>query len=376
MFKKYIPLTLSVCLTLTTLTSHAEEWDKQNDPSNMSQRFTYNFNALPLSGKLSEDKTPWQSTYWPTKFGSIAYRWQQFTWENPNQKKKFPHYFDVTPPSLSQLRAMTQAQINLLSPAEKFDIYLGKYDYPLTKSFLKRKNKYVNAEYWAGICDAWSAASIYHAEPLGVTITNKDGIVIPFTSNDVKALMSFAYKVTPVKGYGRSGRAGEYRFFKNQSQDLNPGSFHIALASSIGLMNQSIIMELDPTKEIWNYPIYKYESVVLEKNIPVTKDSAKAAVTRYKMQTRIYYPSDDEALTPQANPTVGTANYEDDWTQYTYFLEIDAYGRIVGGEWIEELNSDNETNSKRHPDFMWKRDKITYFGNGFEALNDLYKPSR
>ena len=49
------------------------------------------------------------------------------------------------------------------------------------------------------------------------------------------------------------------------------------------------------------------------------------------MHTEMNYADE---IDPNWNPVVGTANFKSDTGKYDYSLEIDAAGRIVGGEWL------------------------------------------
>jgi hypothetical protein len=42
-----------------------------------------------------------------------------------------------------------------------------------------------------GLCHGWAPASITYAEPKPITVTNADGITIPFGSSDIKAQLTY-----------------------------------------------------------------------------------------------------------------------------------------------------------------------------------------
>ena len=113
--------------------------------------------------------------------GGAAYRWHAHSNENlsatisPAEAQYM--FFGIELPSKDQLLSMSQVQIADLSPAEKFDIFQGNFDYPMTKAFLGRKHssrKMRNSSqdlYWEGYCNAWSAVSLHYSEPKPVTRT-------------------------------------------------------------------------------------------------------------------------------------------------------------------------------------------------------------
>src|SRR5207253_1035327 len=78
------------------------------------------FSDLPLTGAVNTESIPWSDSYWPGNRAGIANRWNS----------PFDRMFSYVPPSLPLLKSMTQDRIALLSPAEKYDIYMGRYDYP------------------------------------------------------------------------------------------------------------------------------------------------------------------------------------------------------------------------------------------------------
>ena len=73
---------------------------------------SFNFNILPRSGRLADDRLSWSESFWPSNTGGIAYRWN-----HPN-----PQPFKYKLHSLSELRSMTIDQIDQLSPSELYDI--------------------------------------------------------------------------------------------------------------------------------------------------------------------------------------------------------------------------------------------------------------
>lgn len=260
-------ITFAATMALTTTAAFAFTGD--NDPKHLVQDYKSNFDTLPLSGKLSSDKTPWANSFWPEIYGGIAFRWngyyvdapsvrkyqhqvgtlkteitdlkkQLFTnnksdyqvsnvsrkiQENKNKISRLlklkgeehqKYFFDIKRPStLAEVRAMSQEQRDKLSAPEKYDIYValknGKdLSLNLTNKVLDKAGP--NKAYWEGICHGWSSASIEFNEPQVKTFT-RDGITINFGSSDFKALLSFYHaSITRNKLVNRkvvTGRVGE-----------------------------------------------------------------------------------------------------------------------------------------------------------------------
>jgi hypothetical protein len=102
--------------------------------------------------------------------------------------------FEYTPPSLDDLRNMSREEKINLSPAEKYDIMMGRYDYPTVAS--ERARTSPGMQDWQGICHGWVPAAIDEPEPQPIDATNADGILVPFGSSDVKGLLSYYYGIT------------------------------------------------------------------------------------------------------------------------------------------------------------------------------------
>ena len=75
------------------------------------------FADLPLSGEA--EKRPWSGDYWAKNKGGIGYRW----------KTDEKHDYEL--PTAEQVQSWTPEQVDLLSPAEKYDLYLENTSFPL-----------------------------------------------------------------------------------------------------------------------------------------------------------------------------------------------------------------------------------------------------
>ena len=343
-------------LALISMNAFADKWDSSNDPRNFDNNYEYRLNNLPLSAELPSNKTPWSSSYWPRKKGSINYRWNS---ANPTGY--------IKQPSEMRVRSMSRAELATLSPAEKFDLVQGNYNYPLSANVLA--NSKPSAKDFEGVCDGWTAAAIEFVEPAPVDVTNPDGIVIPFGSSDVKALMSYDVSINFKPGSLGAVFVGGYcsaplgmTMGLGNCKDINPGAFHVILANQIGLKKQSFAVDVDPGRETWNQPVHGFEFKILER-------TSKGVIVNAKMK----YAADD--LGPEDynkifnwDPIVGTVNFHGEEMEVDYELELDYSGRIIGGSWIG--------NSKRnHPDLFWMPTRKIEWTKEFDILNKIYKPA-
>ncbi len=336
----------SLLVSLFSQNAIADRWNGMNDPSNMDPAFVYQLNRLPLEGRL--DFTPWSETYWPSKQGSINIRWNQPT----------PVGFGYRSPTREEVMHMSRDQLARLAPSEKYDIYMGKYDYPLKQEVSGIATP--SAKWWSGVCDGWSLAALQYKEPKAVDMKNPDGVVIPFGSSDVKGLMSYAaarhFEVQTKQVGGRCFGIG--RIFGNSScADINAGALHVVLANQIGIKKEGIVMEKDPGPQIWNQATYGFQFKLLGSARP---DSGSYGV---RVQAIVYY--SDELEKSEWDPVVGTAKNVEGKLELDYILDLDSSGNIIGGSFI----------GSNRPDFVWLPTNHLEFKDYLDGINKIYVPN-
>jgi hypothetical protein len=237
-------------------------WEKDSDPRIMGEHFYDNFYVLPKSGRVFEDSKFWSGSYWPLNKGNINLRWHA----------KIQNGFHLSSPIKTEALQMREEEIAELSPAEKYDLYMGRYDYPLTLEVSRLAKS--DAKDWEGICHGWAPASMNHYEPKPKIMLNAQGIKIPFGSSDIKALISYYYA------------------------------------------NGFVAPE-----EVWNQPIMGYSTTIL----------GKISEQRLKVRTSIYFVTEAENSWNSIRQTPANKFEHRD---YTYFLDLDSDYRIIGGSWL------------------------------------------
>ena len=295
--------------------------DWANDPSAFDPSYEYLFDALPQSGAL--DVEPWSGSYWPEYKGGIAYRWathSAFNYEMLSDE-------DVKNPEL----------VRILSPAEKYDLFVGNTDWSLTYSALSASSP--REPKWTGYCHGWSPASAAYDEPYPVTVVNPDGIEVPFSASDIKALLTFFRAEVVTSSYGSHTWAvqplvvGSTCFSSDVRDpactDTNPAAFHIVLANQIGVLRESFNVDVEVAYERWNQPVFGYETRLLQRRAP-SAGAAETAVEEVLVETRMDYTMEIE---PTWDPVVGTSGQNTRSAVYVYSLELDSKGAIVGGQW-------------------------------------------
>ena len=184
-----------------------------------------NFDYLPLKGELKSKNKFWSGDSWRLDKGAINYRWNSPTQEG----------FNYRSPGSREAFTYPRAMMEKLSPAEKYDLYMGRYDYPL-KWEVDRVARSGSSS-WEGLCHGWAGATINHPEPEPRIMTNPDGIEIPFGSSDIKALLTWAYSKVLIGDEESLGKRcdEEDSFHENCDDDLSALSFHVVLTNKLGL---------------------------------------------------------------------------------------------------------------------------------------------
>lgn len=361
---------VSISIALTQLigsTSFADrKWNDANDPKNLDSSYNFNFNQLPPKGDVTNTQRGWSDSYWPKTRGYIAERWQDPRYAGIDQYKKYPMVSGYA------LRSMSEDQIYLLSPAEKFDIVRGKFDFPLATELRKKDAK--PSEWWKGLCNGWTQASININEPHPITFTApRSQIKVKLNSSDIKGLMAYYYSYRDRAGaqyIGKSCRAGKKLLLglDGSCTDVHAAAFHIALSNEIGIKKNALAIDRDPTVQVWNQPFVKYESVVdrvEDRNI--SKKATEGTRREVFVTTTVHFanelykidPSEiqegqtaedlenDRHVDPQAQPILGTELQKYGSKVYKYVLELNSRDQIIGGDWLDD--------SDPTPDLIWKQ---------------------
>lgn len=438
-----------ISLVLLGVSLKAAAFEGNNKPSYFDKNYNYNFNSLPLSGSLGQDKMPWSSSFWPHQYGGIAFRWFDTYTQTPDfvhlhdrdveirenilelqgelvgrdhttyeiqeldqkisslkfegqrvnsQKANYlkRYFFDINRPnSKSDVLRLSQAELDRLSPAEKYDIYVGNYNFKLTKNVLDLTKP--TSQYWEGICNGWSSAALEFSEPKSLTVTNKDGITINFGSSDLKALLAHYHAAITNNVFtmkkNLTNRVGErcqiaipkeawymkndkeyYRTIENgrlvekevpaDCVDLNAGAFHVVIANQLALKNEGFVAEVVRDVEVWNQPVYAYETEILETlNVP-KRNATKGTVKQVRVKTKMSFANDggrvfwgtqdpEDEFYAWWDATNGTSNYRHASKDFEYLVDLDRRGNIIGGQWL----------SYERPDFLWIKKSKGFLGD-------------
>jgi hypothetical protein len=180
--------------------------------------------------------------------------------------------------------------------------------------------------------------------------------------------------------------------------DTNAGAFHIVMANQLGVMKEGFLMDKTRDSEIWNQPVYKFDTKIVGEEAPNSK-AAQGTAKMVEMDTMLYYADDTDYGWTFWNPSLsgifGLKDYftsfmhefdkyqdmlikEGDLDQreeypehvlasahYRYKLELDRNGKIIGGQWI----------TLDRPDDLYFVKKSAFVGS-FSELGKIYRPMR
>lgn len=346
--------------------------DKAEDLVDNGSRLIRNLVEMENLRQARLPVAPWSDYYWSLFNGQLAYRYQDRSFPaSPDWKKNSDYLLQFLPANTASARPVT---VDQLSPAEKYDLLVGDKNMTLTKQALATGETYYQSdgevESWMGICDGWAPASFMLERPKNaVSAMAADGkTIITFLPSDIKALASLLWAISPGEISFIGGRCDTKnpkmdsvgRINDADCFDTNPGTWHTAVVNQIGLNQRSLVMDATFDYEVWNHPIvaYNYNFFNPETSLPAASlEEAMVPVNshkkdkfkkfRSKLATHVVGISMDVEYTVETNPSLakrdGPENDATNTVTYLYDLEIDAKGKIIGGEWYNNA----------HPDFLW-----------------------
>lgn len=331
----------------------SEAWNRQNDPLNLNGEYNRVLTELPLEASI--ETPPWSDSYWPSSRGGLANRWKDWS-SDP---------FTAALKTKEEVAQLTEKELALLSPAEKYDIFIGSYDYPLTSH--ERRRTSPDAQGWEGLCHGWAAAAANFSEPKPVLVESAEGIKIPFGSADVKALLTFLqgeYSNERTRFLGARCNVdldtNPDAATRAECRDTNAGAFHIVISNQLGLRKESFVADVTRDLQVWNQPVHGFKSTIVSYQDP-SPGAAAGTVKEAVIETTMTYTVEVGAMW---DALIGTSGHSDSYESYNYRIELNANGVIIGGEWI----SDNR------PDFLWIQ-KRARFSGFFRKMQSIYDAS-
>jgi hypothetical protein len=322
---------------------------------------------------LAEKSQPWSDDYWAIYLGCLGKRYADPEFPGSSDWLANRDYIRQHP--AASLVSAGGAAIDLLSPAEKYDLLVSDSASRLTAAMWAEGESYYNAsgqvERWMGICHGWAAASYMLPRPTKpVTVLAADGSTkITFYPADIKALASLLWASANTVTRFIGGRCNDKdpatdangRVISAKAFDTNPGTWHLAFVNQLGAAGRSLVMDATYDYEVWNQPMAGYEYRYFNpQTMRLARTLKDATVTRgnYTRDRFKKYRSRNAAAyvgvimqarymvetTPAQHSSDGPSLDAVNTAIYKYDLELNAAGRIIGGEWFT---------GKCHPDFLW-----------------------
>lgn len=234
-----------------------EAWNQINDPSRFGLSSS-TLDALPRSGAV-DTRTFWSGDYWPTYKGGIAHRWQSGA-RNSTDYRSYQYTFL----SRDEAARLTPQQIARLSPAEKYDIFLGRLDFPLARAEWANTVASAGANgqvpTWCGLCHGWAAAALADLKPGAQAVARAaDGRTVTFYAADLEALAVYVFadvSTVPTASIGARcedpspRRDAQGRVIDPSCRDTNPASFHLAVIGGISAQKKPFVMDTSIGNEV------------------------------------------------------------------------------------------------------------------------------
>lgn len=333
----------------------AEAWASQDDPSLFSGTLEYRFAQLPTSGQAAN--VPWAGSYWPTYEDNINYKWAGPGTDSAPKKYEKAFGGSNVEDAVSRYHGIESVSKTCTNDST-CNSAMGEV---CAKREGHTDGRCVAT--WWGICHAWTPAAILLPEPrLPVT---RNGVT--FQVQDLKALASLVHnstqtkfvslrcnKVNGVDGGIRHDQYGRIVDGDRECRDTNAGTYHVLLANYLGLMRQAFAEDRIGSFEVWNQPLRSYR-IVSQRTVTATEANAlvggqgatysynPAAVQFVSVRLEVKYIGESSASTGYIGTAIDRYTHSD---VYDYVLELDAAGKIIGGEWVG-------SSKDAHPDFLW-----------------------
>uniref|UniRef100_M4BQC2 Transglutaminase elicitor n=1 Tax=Hyaloperonospora arabidopsidis (strain Emoy2) TaxID=559515 RepID=M4BQC2_HYAAE len=319
--------------------------------------------GTPMITKLADLPTsavhatsPWPGPYWPTYQDSINAIWSH---GQPSAAEKYAKAF----------RLNVQDFMNKVSADNGVDSMSSRVKCSSPNDCSSRSDGSVCAKRagmqsgycvptWFGICHAWAPAATIEDEPRCAVTHNG----VTFQPIDIKALISTVYDgasvpavFTGTRFNGGHDSEDKYGRHSNDAyRDLNPAFFHIVTTNMLGKLKQTFVVDVTAGTEVWNQPVrgfkvYEQTNMSLEEAAKTFYglgaypwNAATKSIVYIKMRLSwIFETYDNGGLVSS-----GQVNKFTTGAYYTYILELDNNGVIIGGEWVYDSDSN-------HPDFIW-----------------------
>ena len=368
-------------------------WEAHDRPQHLFEagvKVETNITRLPKKGKLTYK--PWSAHYWPIAVGGISMRYadpdfNELLAEEDSYERLIGYYTQPTDfLRLQPFEEQRQRQLDLYSPAEKYDLLVGSRDFKLTNLVKEQGRKHMDEDGavagWMGICHGWAVAAYASPRPVqSIAVKAADGkTTVNFYPDDLRALVSLKWASSsswdalfiggrcnisedPEDDDDKKLNIDEEtgRVLNAECFDTNPGTWHTVITNKIARYDESFIMDATFDAEVWNQPVYAYKvkyyhprteapGTLAQSIMPIDeqwkKEDTFAAFRNNDQAKKIVLVKMEVTYVVETEPRQGEPHPDSlSSTTYWYDLELDAQNNIIGGEWLNNY----------HPDFLWTK---------------------
>lgn len=236
--------------------------------------FVLRFSDLPTKGNVPKHRIPYSGYYYPDTGGGTT-----------SSLRKYDRAFN---------RGRT-----LAASHERWDTRAFKEPVPGLLGQLGISK----TPDWYGHCNGWTSAAIRHAEPQASVTRNG----VTFSPSDIKALLAEIYVYNH-----HVVLAGA------NEEPITAAAFHAIIANWLGRARHPLGMEVDPSEEKWNYPVYAYAA-----------SFAKHSDRRVEVNMNVAY-AKNSCREWDESPRIKRVKF------FHYLLDLNDKGEIVSGRFYRD----------------------------------------
>ena len=343
------------------------------------------------SGRI--DGEAWTGSTWPMYLGHTAQRYELSAARNASSWLRAWNYVTAAGRTFFEIAVGPSSLArDKLSPAEKYDLLIGRAKEFREGNLSKREwergaarqRELGTVPKWFGYCHGWAAASVMMKRPTGVAeIAGLDGHQeVKFFPADIKALQAelWANALPRVRFIGGRCDVADPevddigRIVDEKCFNPNPAIFYLALVNHVSGKGRALLIDATYDEEVWNQPVIAYALRYFNPETGRASAAASASTIPLAAYSRDKFRRYRSAAAAQvvgvaieieyrasgsqrAAPTDAPANDRTGKATYLMDLELDARGKLVGGEWYQA----------RHPDFLWSPVKDARAISAFES---------
>ncbi|MDO5308568.1 MAG: DUF4384 domain-containing protein [Planctomycetia bacterium] len=208
----------------------------------------------------------------------------------------------------------------ILQPLAKYDAITGAHSADAEKAAWPPAETLGG---WEGLCHGWAASSVMDSEPRAVIPVN--GRNFNLGIGDQKGWLAVAHSGDSANSYGtRCNDLSDVAAYN----DMSPELLISVLRYYVGDQHTSVVLDLEPGPQVWNYPVYAYRL-----------QYQPAGGNNYRGILEIW--AADDGVAPDY---VGLTLV---YRQLPFTIQMNGSDFVVGsGRWVGVAQ-------KRHPDFAW-----------------------